>query len=962
MVLKKAVFIFLIFLFSGLSAQQPFYHVIDKTAGLPSNSVFDIFQDRLGFMWFATDRGLCRFDGSLFVTFNENFETSISGSNIQQDRFGKIWYQNFDGYIFYLEDGQLKLLDQAGAIGYYNFGITKNRLFYIDEDGLNIADISTLKKIKVIPIDDFVISHSYTYNDKFYIFGNKLYEINEDGVINPIEFDRQELNELIAPIMNAYDGNIFIISKYSPKVIAYSKGKFSKYPLDLNLDFVQSFSINSRGIWYCMPNGVINHKLGFRKTNSYFPGKSISKVFEDRAGHFWVSTLNEGLFFVENFDSQLFSIPTRPATITEKDNEIYIGTDQDEIYSFDTSTQKIKNVYRGNYNHKIIDIFFDQDDMYFGSSKFIQWNQKSTHERSMAVKQVVRIDEKYAAVAASYSSGLLKLNENLKSDWDRVFDKFPNSDGVSTIIGKSNTRSVAFNPKNQNVYYATQNDLLKLDKTGNTVPLRFDKSPVLIKYLDYFDGTVYGLSHSGEIFKINSDNRISRFEVKAFETEDKIFKIKISEGRLYLFLPNSVYEYNLKTGNRAKVLSYTRNLDVTDMVSKNGDLYFTTKTGIIKKTGRTGDDSRPPKLFLGTVKVNEKPIDINHLDVLKYSENNIEINFLLLTDYPSAVNSISYKINDSDWQVLSPNSRILKLTSLAPEQYRIKLRAEIDNQFADEIYFNFKIKEPYWKTFWFISLTIILMVSLFYLWFEKRLKKIESRNFEKIEKMNLERMVNQSKLKAVKSQMNPHFFYNALNTIQSYILLNDKKQALGYLSKFSDLTRTILEMTEKDEVSLEDEIKAIRLYLEIEKGRFGPEFSYQVEVAEGVDPAIVKIPPMLIQPYVENAVKHGLLHKDGQKLLRVLFSRTDDEKLKIEIDDNGIGRKKSEELNRIRAQKRKSFATEAQQNRIELLNRSGSRNFEIRIIDKTDEIKSVSLGTTVIIQMDLKQNYESDNH
>ncbi|MBW7869857.1 MAG: histidine kinase [Flavobacteriia bacterium] len=960
--MKKGGFIFLFLLFSGLSAQQPYFHLIDKSAGLPSNSVFDIFQDRLGFMWFATDRGLCRFDGSQFETFGGNFKTSISGTDIQQDRFGRIWYQNFDGFIFYLENNQLKLLEQGNTIGFYNFGITKNRLFYINEKGLNIIDIKTLKTLKVIPIDGFELRHSFSYDDNFYIFGNKLYEINEKGDVNPIEFDREELKNMTAPILNGYYGNLFIISKYSPKVFVYSKGKFSKYPLDLKMDFIQSFSINSKGIWYCMPNGVINHKLGFRKTNSYFPEKSISKVFEDRSGHFWISTLGEGLLFVENFDSKLYSIPTRPTTITEKGNEIYIGTDKDEIYSFDTSTRKIENIYRGSNNHMIIEIFFDHDDMYFSSSKFIQWNQKLIFERPMAIKELTRIDDKYAAVAASNSSGLLKLREDLESDWDPVFEKFYERNEISEVVGMSNTRSVAFNPKNNTVYFATHNNLLKLDKSGNISALKFEENSLLIRYLEYFEGTVYGLSHSGEIFKIGSDNKISRFDTEGIPSEEKPLKIKISEGRLYLFLTNSIYGIDLKTGRRAKVLSYTRNLDVTDLISKDGQLYFATRTGIIRKTGRTGDEGRPPKLFLRTVKVNDKPIDVVQLDVLKYTENNIEIDYLLLTDYPSTVNTISYKINDSEWQQLSVNSRILNLTSLAPGPYEIRIKAEIDNQFADEISFNFKIKEPFWKTFWFIGLILILLVSLFYLWFVKQLKKIEKRNLEKIEKMNLEKMVNQSKLKAVKSQMNPHFFYNALNTLQSYILLNDKKQALGYLSKFSGLTRTILEMTEKDEVSLEDEIKAIKLYLEIEKGRFGPEFSYEIEVAEGVDPAIVKIPSMLIQPYVENAVKHGLLHKDGPKLLRVLFSRTDDEKLKIEIDDNGIGRKRSDELNQIRAQKRKSFATEAQQNRIELLNRSGSRNFEIRIIDKTDEIKSVSLGTTVIIQMDLKQNYESDNH
>jgi LytS/YehU family sensor histidine kinase len=197
--------------------------------------------------------------------------------------------------------------------------------------------------------------------------------------------------------------------------------------------------------------------------------------------------------------------------------------------------------------------------------------------------------------------------------------------------------------------------------------------------------------------------------------------------------------------------------------------------------------------------------------------------------------------------------------------------------------------------------------------------------------------------------MNPHFFYNALNTIQSYILSNDKKQAVNYLSKFSLLTRTILEMSEKEYISVADEIKTINLYLEIEKARFNDDFEYDILCEKYSDLEHQKIPSMLLQPYIENAIKHGLLHKVGIKKLIVSFVKNK-KTLKIKIDDNGIGRQKSGELNSIKNRKHNSFATEAMQNRIDLLNKNKSKKITINYIDKLNQSQQ-SLGTTVVIEI-----------
>ena len=307
-----------------------------------------------------------------------------------------------------------------------------------------------------------------------------------------------------------------------------------------------------------------------------------------------------------------------------------------------------------------------------------------------------------------------------------------------------------------------------------------------------------------------------------------------------------------------------------------------------------------------------------------------------------------YKINDGNWNRLEINNRNLILSSVSPGDYKLYLK--IDANYETPIQqINFKINKPFWLNTFFLIYLGLIIIALAYTFYKYQIQKIEKKNQLLLDKVNLEKNLNQSKLKAIKSQMNPHFFYNALNTIQSFILTNDKKQAVSYLSKFSTLTRTILEMSEKETISISEEVKTLRLYLDIEKARFEEDFSYQIEIDNTIDAENNKIPTMLLQPYVENAVKHGLLHKKGEKIVTIRFQK-EAEHLKVSIDDNGIGRQKRKKKKKIKNKNHISFATEAMQNRVNLLNQYNQKNISIQYIDKTN-LGNQSTGTTVVFEI-----------
>jgi len=251
----------------------------------------------------------------------------------------------------------------------------------------------------------------------------------------------------------------------------------------------------------------------------------------------------------------------------------------------------------------------------------------------------------------------------------------------------------------------------------------------------------------------------------------------------------------------------------------------------------------------------------------------------------------------------------------------------------------------------FVSALITIYVLFTRFKIKKQNEYLKIKLIETEKTLTAEKKASQSELKAFKSQMNPHFFYNALNTIQSYILSNDKKLAINYLSKFSSLTRSILEMTERETIPISDEIKTLELYLDIEKARFNEDFEFEIKTENIDDIELTKIPSMFLQPYVENAIKHGLLHKEGLKKLNIDF-KIKNNALFISIDDNGIGREKSGALNAIKNKNHQSFATDAMEKRIDILNKTREKPIKLYYIDKKNNLQ-IGTGTIVNIEIPL---------
>lgn len=938
------------FLTQILFGQNPYYYTLDKTNGLPSNSVYDIFQDSKGFMWFATGKGLCRYDGSVFKTYSSDNQTSKSGSCINEDSFGRIWYINFDGYLYYIEDGELKSLPQKESVGYIKYGIIKDKLYLIQSKSVAVYDLKTLQLVYTYHLKDEYIRTTYTSNSKFYFVGDHIYEIDYPNKIKTYPLTEDFRNTLEVPIIQELNNEFFVVSKFSNYYYTYKENQLTKKKFNSSFDFIQNLAIIDNSPWLCTPNGIIKYED--EKATTYFSDFNVSYIFKDKQQNYWISTVNSGLLFIQDFKNNFIPLFPKPTVFSPYDNQLLIGTENDLIFGLQLNDLSVNTIYKNNSNHPINQIIGNEKNknIYFTSSKFkiLDKNNSVLKEESIAIKDIKKIDDTYYSFAASGLCGLIKVG-NEKSIWDKLHQKnikdFRNFNESQLL--NLNGKSTAYNTFNKSIYFAT-NVGLKCVDTNAISEIKFQNKSIFITNLQSYKDLVFGLSTNEELYKIDSKNNITKVLIFEKHLKERFTKFKIQENSIFIFTTNGIIEYNLVKNIYRKILPLTNDLEVTDVAIINDHIYFATSKGIIVKNKFKNKEFAKPELIINEIKVNGILYKKNNLSDLEYNQNDITVNFSVLSFIPNEKKSVLYKINNGNWNRLDVDNKNLILSSLSPGNYKLYLKIDVNYKTPiKEI--NFKINKPFWLNNFFLLYMSLILIALLFTFYKYQIQKIEKKNQLLLDKVNLEKNLNQSKLKAIKSQMNPHFFYNALNTIQSYILSNDKKQAVSYLSKFSTLTRTILEMSEKENITLSEEIKTLGLYLDIEKARFDDDFSYEINIGYGIDIENIKIPSMLLQPYVENAVKHGLLHKKGDKKLNIDFERIFDS-LKITIDDNGIGRQKSTELNAIKNKDHLSFATEAMQNRIELLNQYKQKNIAINFEDKLNK-NGQSLGTKVSIEI-----------
>ncbi|WP_313030123.1 histidine kinase [Soonwooa sp.] len=929
-------YLFLVFWATFINAQNIFYDQLNTESGLPSSTVFDIFQDSKRFIWLATEEGLIKYNGVDFKTYSHPDLHSKSGSNIKEDVLGRVWYQTFDGYLYYVNSkDELETFSQTNNIGFVNFVITNQYLIKAHWQGIEIRDLYSLKKIKNIKIKKFQTSFLDVLDDEI-ILGNETTQTISLKKWKTKIIENKEIKRSIKVLSYKLGNQIYFFTQdkyFKCKLLSFDKEKFT-HLANFSIDKqVQNFEIINQEVWLCTKEGVrvfsMNGKeLSFTKN---LPKDDISKVFKDKNNVFWFSSLKNGVYIIKNFQTLELQIPSEKFTsITDDGERIYVGGSSGKIYTLNEKLQ-YQNYWQSKDAYPVYYLNFnaDVDYNFFSANGFYIQHKKSkriAHYNS-AVKHLFPFSENRFLVSGTGFVNTISTRPKLT--WENNL--------LTNIRGKS----IVYDALYDRVLVASNNGLLELKK--NKVSSLFFNGKILhIKNLIIENDRVIALSNHGELFEIKG------LAIKKIKT-NRLFNLMLKdENQVLLIDKNTVFK--LQSYQFNKLFSLGKFLRIKGINYFKGSYYAITEDKIIKIDNRKTSFTsfQTPQIIIENIAVNGMLVSLEKK--LKYSENDVQINFNVLNFDFDDDYQIVYKVNGV-LKNLNNNSKNIKLVALAPGEYSIQLG--LMNKNTSEIKFTikpitFEILPPLWKRAWFITIIIcsfLLMSSLLYRW---KIIQLKRKNAEKIAQITLEKNLKESKLQLIKSQMNPHFFFNAINNIQSYIFTNDTQVASAYLSKFSKLTRKILELSDTDTVALQDEIDTLKLYLELQKMRF-EDFNFKIYYEQDIFLNDVRIPTMLFQPYVENAILHGLAHSNGEKNLSIEFRVDRTRQLITTIKDNGIGRVKSAELNKLNTSKPKSFATKANLDRIMLLNKD-QYNITIDYTDLYDENEE-SNGTLVTIKM-----------
>jgi two-component sensor histidine kinase len=327
---------------------------------------------------------------------------------------------------------------------------------------------------------------------------------------------------------------------------------------------------------------------------------------------------------------------------------------------------------------------------------------------------------------------------------------------------------------------------------------------------------------------------------------------------------------------------------------------------------------------------------------LNYYENNLLLYYTVI-DYETNDYRFFYRINAAGNWIATGREHSINLTNLQPGEYRIQLKAlgKTGDEKLNEL--SIIIDPPFWKTTWFLLALALCMLTALYFLYRQRIKKIQQR-------ANIDKLLAQTEMKALHAQMNPHFIFNSLNSIREMILINDNRNASHFLSKFAQLIRITLDQSGRHFISLRNTIDYLQRYVDMEQIR-NNHFTCSIVVQDELDPDEILLPPMLIQPFIENAIWHGSADADKMINIQVLFKKLGQQLVCI-VEDDGIGIEKSLS-NKGSDPSHNPVGIGNIKNRIALLNEKYNLQSSLAITDKSLE-GTGSTGTSVTLSLPLE--------
>ena len=914
-----------------------FYHNPDDTTTLSSNWINYLYQDMPGRIMVCTPAGLNLMDTKTGKV--KQYKSRLAGlrnipSNninyISRDRKNNYWVGTDFGVVRYVTETNenTRFLSRPGDLSSLSgnsvtciFEDSDNNIWIGTKQGLNLFNESEGTFIRFVynPDDPSTISHNRI---------TRIFEDNEQNIwiatdgggVNIfvaknqsfIRIQNQPKNLASLNSNRVYDicqdnvGNLWFGTFIgASRIDKYTTGfeLFVQDPNNQNSvrnNFIWHFiEFQSNVLWIGTENGISVFDFVLNKftlLEEIYPSTralSSSRIWsmvKDYMGNVWIGTFDSGLYLLDTGSDRLVNFsPSQHeknsicdknihALLEDSLKMLWVGTDNG-LNIISTKSHVIK-VYKHNPadpnsipNNIIYHIMEDSENV----------------------------------VWLTTMDGLCRYNRE-----DDNFTTFKNNIGESKNIRHDKFFSV-FEDSEQYLWIGSRGSGL----------YKFDKESKVFTSYTTKDGlpnnVVYGVIEDANGYLWTSTNwGISRFDKR----NESFLNFDVTDG-----LQSNEFNAN------------------ANIKSKSGEFFFGGMKGFNSfSPSQTKFNKEVPRIVITAFKKfnQEQPGEILNGDtiLLTHNDNFFGFEFAALDYTNPSKNRYAFMLENynEDWTYITADRHFADYTKVTPGKYRFRVIGSNNNNVWNNegVSLTIIISPPWYRTWYFRIGVLLFIISSIWIFIIFRVRHIKRKHEMEMKVLQIEKQLFDIQQKALRLQMNPHFIFNSLNSIQSYILSNDVDLAVNYLGRFSQLMRLILANSRESVIPLADELKAIRYYLEIEKLRFEEKFSYQIVIDPEIDEEFTGVPPMIIQPYIENAIIHGLIHKPIPGYIKLEF-RQIGSKMLCSIEDNGVGRTRAAEIKRQSGLNTKSRGMMMTRERLVFLSKISNEKFSVKVIDLKDK-------------------------
>jgi ligand-binding sensor domain-containing protein/two-component sensor histidine kinase len=975
---------------SFLIAQWKDYTRFTREDGLPTNYVYGVVEDAQGIIWAYTEEGVARFNGKSFEVFNA--QSGLPTNDVfllLSDGEGRLFPGCFNCPAFYFEAGEWIIPTEENPPQ----PVVWPRYFKVDQVGLSAANrwSSLSQELETsfpwfevqkgwsdrqIPFQDeadqrvrsffnydaFLRLKGRTANflserDSFsltvdtlwtQLFNSKIHLSNSLYSL-PKQLVAFYTEDLLL-LLNLESGEQRIIPRPSgiPASAYFFLGAFSQGNIYLG---------SSAGFWEYNDQLEVVDSI---RTDGLRQEFILTRPYKDRNGNLWLGSKDAGLFFFRKIDQQHAHLKTG----SFEDNtvrffrevspgRILAVTDQGAIYEVDTDAKTWN--YSTGFEHqgrlRYMRPFQHKGKTWWmlGLQSGIRFFQPETGELRQRILSIPEFDR-----GADLANGL-----------DHVYDaerkvsyvlirykllKWDHTTGTVEVLGEESPFSINLD---------TAGSLFSLRANGIYRHSPDTDSTQRVLAFDFDSQAHLSLSPQGQVW-VYTQNGSLYYESAGTLKELQGFQVPVhtlfweNEYSLWAGTPEGIYhlkfsdegrkEWSLEVFSKAHGLqsNNVQALWVTqDLILVGSDKGM----DILDRSVQSEAQQLQPELHVRALIYGEKHVPLTSGTYIPYRDNDLTIKAELIS-YESQRNfHFAYRLSKSDSLWRTNGDGTIFLENLDPGAYQLQLKGVDAFGNESEVFeMPFRVQQVWYlqRRFLFLFAFLIIGLSVLISWYSSR------RVIRKVSKeQEIRSRMHELKLQALRSQMNPHFIFNALGSIQYYIQTQEVDKADEYLSDFASLMRLILESAQSQMTRVEDEIELLRLYIRLEHIRFEEQFDFEIKVDPEIDPDF-KIPSMLLQPFVENAINHGLYHLQGRPgKLEVEFTAEDDNTLLCRIEDNGIGR---EQARKLRKKGHRSRGMQLIQEQLESLQSVSHLQTQIETIDLRDE-NGQSAGTRVLLKL-----------